>query len=737
MLPAVDFPDSNEYRTGSRNEPIGFFLEALPCSQKFDLLLGYFSSAAISILSIGFAQFLYQGGVVRMILNHILSNQDQKIIDQGINSSPSEYDFSIQDYQKVKATLDEYGQHFFECLAWLIAEKKIQLKLIKPKGTKGIAHYKSGVFSDANGNKVKFKSSCNFTAFGLTENLEELSIKRSWTTKSEAAAVKEQDFYFQEIWTEEADFVEYLEVKDLQDLLERDFGGKSIDELLIDEKKLIDRKKKVLSNYHVKQILERLEEKANRFSSKLVFEPSFPYDTPRPYQDEAYENWKKKGFKGIFAMATGTGKTLTALNAVLGEYKKSGSYRAVVVVPTIELVIQWVDEIKGFNYSNIIKVSSQNPEWRTDLRMVTALAGTDSNYSFFIVTTYRSFTQRRFQRALSKLPENTIFIADEAHNLGAKSVVSLLEEFPLKKRIGLSATPERVYDEEGTKEVARFFEEKEQHTFEFSMEKAMEAGYLCKYRYYPILVELTEPELEQYIAISAKLSKFFGNESDDAKEAMEKLLLQRKQIIHKANNKLSAFDDLVKDLHEKDELDYTLVYAPEGYFKDLFTDLESLGSLNTEENRICDIYASRIREIAPEVTVSLFNAATSDRDFVLNSFSDGKIDILVSMKCLDEGVDVPKTLQAIFCASTGNPRQFIQRRGRILRTSEAKHLAVIYDMVVVPSAHSRVGNYQTEKRLIENELKRVYEFADLAINQMEALDRIRPVLDLYDIYEKI
>lgn len=737
MLETIEFPASNEYRTGSSNEPIAFFLEVLPKSIRFDLLLGYFSSSAINLLSVGFAQFLYNGGTVRMVTNHILSPNDKRAVAEGLQASPSQYEFSIADYERIKMTLDEYGRHFFRCLAWLFASKKIEILIVKPRGARGIAHYKSGVFYDKAGKAVKFKSSCNFTAYGLLENLEELEVKRSWGSKAEEMAVQEYEQYFSSIWNKEASFVEYLTTNDVEHAIIKDFGDRSIEELMVDEQKLLRKKRQILGNYQVRMIIDRLEQEMENRVTAYVKEPFFPYEKPRAYQDEAYVNWKEKGYKGIFAMATGTGKTLTALNCVLREFKKRGSYRAVVIVPTIELVNQWVEEIEGFNFRNIIRVSSQNKNWREDIQMVTVLPSTEENYSFFVVTTYRSFTHRRFQKTMHKFPKDTILIADEAHNLGSNSILSLLEDFPITKRIGLSATPERIYDEEGTKEVDRFFEDQPPYTFEYSMAKALESGFLSKYRYYPILVELTPEEIEKYTEISASLAKFFGSDSEESKVTMEKLLLLRKQIIHKASNKLSAFDDLIKWLKEENKLNYTLVYAPEGYFDDLFDDSESLGSFDKEEHKICEFYANRIRRISPETKISLFHAGTKDRAFILDRFAQSDLDVLVSMKCLDEGVDVPRTEQAIFCASTGNPRQFVQRRGRILRKSPEKHLATIYDMVVVPSKSRRVGNYNTEKRLIENELKRVYEFAGLAINQMEALERVQPVLDLYDIDKQI
>lgn len=729
MLRKTTYPESSEYRSGTPNEPINFFLEALSNSNSFDLLLGYFSSSAINVLATGFATFIHNGGKVRIVANHILSSRDKEAIIKGNEVQEDHFSYGLRDYQKIINSLNEYGIHFFNCLSWLISSKRIEMKIVRPKGSKGISHYKSGIFHDTKGDKVKFKSSCNFTAFGLLENLEELEVKKSWNTPSDEAAVSEYQDYFNNIFNQKADFVEYLSFNEIEEAILNNFGNKNIQELLVDEKKLIEKRKLIFENEKTRIILEKLQKQIE----SLLDLPIFPFPKPRRYQEEAYDNWQKNKYKGIFAMATGTGKTLTALNCVLKEFNKSHNYRALILVPTIELVNQWKEEIQRFKFKNIISVSSSNPNWRNDLKRINSLSKSDANYSFLVITTYRSFTSPRFQRAMQDLPSDTIFIADEAHNCGSPLVLSLLDNVPLIKRIGLSATPERIYDIEGAKEVDRFFDDTRPYVYEFPMEKALDLDFLCKYYYYPILVPLTHGELERYVDISVRLGRCFGSNKDEINDAAKKLLLIRKQIIHKATNKLSTYDELILRLSQDNKLKNTLIYAPEGYFNELFSERESLDHLNIEENRICDIYSSRIRSLAPTTKVALFNGSSKNRNFVLDQFTNEDIDVLVSMKCLDEGVDVPRTEQAIFCASTGNPRQFIQRRGRILRNHDNKDFAIIYDLVVIPSISEIVGDENVERKLIENELRRVQEFANLAINRHEALDEFQNIISMYNI----
>jgi len=726
----IKYPKGGTYRSNKLGfEPIDFFLDLLPESKKFDLLLGYFSSTAIRTISKGFALFLFNGGEMRMVTNHIYASDDKQALLLAERSKPEHFEFNLTDYEKIKSSLDDVGTHFFNCLAWLITKKKLQIQIIKPNDTLGIAHYKSGLFDDYE-NKVSFSGSCNFTYSGLVLNREDITIKKSFTgNEDDLYAIDEFQKEFDIIFSGKSKDLNYIRFAEIEESVQRDFGNKDIYELLEQERTIV-------KNMYGQNLSDKIKEKLRMLDTKIkniIDEPRFPYEFPRDYQIKAYEAWKRNNYKGIFAMATGTGKTLTSLNCVLEEYRLSGSYQAIILVPTKELVNQWKTEIKEFNFRNIVIASSVNGNWRNDLRRLAFLSKSESDYSFFVVTTYNTFATPGFQRILKNLPEQTILIADEAHNLGSPSRLKWLEDFSLNRRIGLSATPERIYDEEGSDELDLFFNASRPYTYEFPMKKALEEGYLCDYNYYPILIELQENELEAYVELSKKLSKLINSEDKEIKESAKRLLLLRKQIIHKASNKIVYFKNIIRELSDNNSFKHTLVYAPEGYFNDSDINANSFVDLNPDENRICEYYASSVREVSPETKIALFNGSTPNRDFIINEFTKENIDVLVSMKCLDEGVDVPRTETAIFCASTGNPRQFIQRRGRILRTHKDKDVANIYDLVVVPSKTQIMGNRRTAKQLVENELRRVYEFAHLAKNKYQAIGSMKSIFSIYGI----
>jgi superfamily II DNA or RNA helicase len=732
MLNDIEWSDDRAYRSGSENEALQFYLESLVNSNELDLLLGFFSSSAINVLSLGFASFLYNGGNVRMIINNVLSQEDKDAIEAGITKNVNTTIIDLNDIKSVKQTLDEYGRHFFECLSWLISNDRIQIIIIKPKTGKGISHYKSGVFRDGT-NQVGFKASCNFTAYGLLENLEELDAFLSWENGRSNKWIQGQTRYFEDIFNGTASFVEYMDITAVKVAIKDEFGDKSINELIIQENDLISSKRKNTPNPKLNKLLKKI----NNELENLFKEPRFPFPSgARSYQTDAYNSWISNGHKGIFAMATGTGKTITSLNCVLEEYRKSSNkfYHALILVPTITLVNQWEKEARAFNFQEVYKISSK-VDWVGE---VTTLVATAKRIpvSFILISTYASFVKSKFQNLIKDLPSDTIFIADEGHNLASPGVARLIKDFKLTKRIGLSATPKRIYDPEGTAEMELFFDDTEPYTYSFSMERAIKEGVLCKYYYYPHIIQLTEEEMAEYVEISLQLSKLykFGEPDQSKKEIIERLLLKRKRIIHKAQNKLiEARQILQSRFQEKGDLKYTFIYVPEG---ETFEITEDETETVVENVRLINQYTRETGSISEKILVNQFISGIADRDEILRQFQNGDIDVIASMKCLDEGVDIPRAETAIFCSSTGNPRQFIQRRGRILRKHPQKDYAVIFDLVVIPDYDHEIegsDTYLIEKSLVKKELERVMYFASLSKNPFYTEDVFRDVCNHYNL----
>ena len=748
----IIWPPSRRFKTRSAWEPVGFFSECLCNATNFDLMLGFFSSSAISILSDGFATFLHNGGKMRLIINDILTEADKSAIEKGEGTSFVET-FDLSNLEALRDTLSERDRHFFECLAWLIRNNKIDIKIIAPISGEGIAHTKCGVFSDGI-SKVAFDGSVNFSKTALIDNKESLTASCSWDGEIELAKIRDIEREFAVTFDEKDETVKYLDAKDIQTRITDTFQDKELQELLNDEYRILCGQSKEKLPVSVSMALEKAKEKVSKAIEKYqateqtteqVDGPHFPYPSgPREYQITAFNNWKANGQKGLFAMATGTGKTITSLNCLYEIYKHSGYYKALILVPTVTLVDQWEIECKKFNFGNIVKVCSKNHSWKNDIDRLKATEALqrDNKLSYIIISTYASYGKTAVFQDLNEFSKKQLLlIADEAHNMGAPNILNKLIGIPYLRRIGLSATPDRQYDDSGNKKIREFFGAEEEYTYEYSMEEAIRKGVLCEYRYYPHIVRLTDAEMEEYQKISLRLAKMYNFSKgtfDKDDDILTMLLIKRKRIIHKAIKKIDAFKQIINDrIAEKGDLRYTLVYVPEGNFPDTYA-ADTYGSVDVikddpESEHLIDEYTQAIREAGERITVKQFTSQSSDREETLKKFASGDLQVLTSMKCLDEGVDVPRSELAIFCASTGNPRQFIQRRGRILRTHPDKKEAIIHDLIVIPEVNPTTDSYKMERNLVMAELTRVKNFALLSKNVDDTVQELEHTLDYYNL----
>lgn len=741
MLYEVEWANDGTYRPGDVNSPEKFFNDCLVNSKEFDLQLGYFSSATISVLADGFASFISNGGKMRLVINQIVSEEDKGAIQKGITGKGIIECFDLTNFNELRNTFDEYQKQFFECLAFLIYNKRIEIRIIRPRNKRGIAHTKSGQFRDGD-STTSFTGSANFTINGLFNNLEEIKIDRSDSIDMMVQMrIKSQRADFESIMNRSKKNIEYLSPDNLISAIKANYGDKTIEELLNVEQKLRKVKK------------ERALRKVSTLSSidGIIVEdttPQFPYSSgPRDYQKLAFENWKNNRQRGLFAMATGTGKTITSLNCLLEIYKRKGYYKAIILAPTITLVDQWEKECRKFKFSNIIKVFSKNPNWREDVKRIHSnekyKINADVEESYIIISTYASYSKAAIFELLNSFDkQRVLLIADECHNMASGSLVKRLKEIPYLRRIGLSATPERQFDEEGNSRLRKFYGAEEHYTYEYSMEEAIDKGVLCRYKYFPHVVRLTEEEMQQYIKLSEKISKYYNYDTgtfENKDDILKRLLLARKRIIHKAFNKLQIFRDIIqKQYEENGNLKYTLVYVPEGNRPDYLPgndDFDKTDEIadDSDAEHLINQFTLAVAEIDEKITVRKFVSGQSDRENILVDFAEGRVQVLTSMKCLDEGVDVPRSELAIFCSSTGNPRQFIQRRGRVLRTHPDKSLAILHDLIVVPEVMHTANSFKMEQSLFKGELLRVRNFALLSENPSYSEVELREVLDYYEL----
>lgn len=437
----------------------------------------------------------------------------------------------------------------------------------------------------------------------------------------------------------------------------------------------------------------------------------------RPYQQDAIQSWGQNGAKGVLQMATGTGKTVTALMAATTIADRlDGKLGLIIAVPYQHLVDQWRDDVQDFGV-NPVRAYESRATWQDRFEGEVAEFNRGFRDGFVVITTHDTFTSDAFQRILTRVNRDEVMlIGDEVHHLGATHYRQRLPE-TIPMRLGLSATPQRFYDDEGSDALFDYFGE---IVFEYTLQEAIRNGSLCEYYYIPHVVELTPDEETEYLELSRKISRLiqqYGGNIGDAESnehsGLKFALFERARLIGSAENKLKRLTEL---LHDQGEIRHTLVYCGDGTVE---------GSVGDRTERHVDAALAALRKLGIHAKRFTADEKRDEREELLSAFDEGDVEALVAIRCLDEGVDVPATRTAYVLASSSNPRQFVQRRGRILRTHPGKQHAVIHDFVVAPPSEIRDADddderFKTERRLVRQELTRVNLFGEAARNHPDA-----------------
>lgn len=434
----------------------------------------------------------------------------------------------------------------------------------------------------------------------------------------------------------------------------------------------------------------------------------------REYQVLASEAWRNNGYKGIYAMATGTGKTITSIFS-LCQLQELENVFTIIVCPYNHLVLQWTELLRSFN-ANPIMCNSMALDWKDRLQSEVDSFNYNRSTNPIVVMSNSSFVLDYSQSVLSTIIGKKLLIADEVHNFGAEKISTVLNE-SYEYRLGLSATPQRYFDQDGTAAIYKFFKK---DVFIFTLEEAIKQGFLTKYYYYPIKVYLTSKEYSEYIRLTNIIASI---SSKKEKSKAEILLAKRARIVQSAQGKLDALDSLVLSMNESERAN-TLVYC---------------GSTKKENesqiNMVCDLLGNKLGIIIGKYT---FDEAAINKRRIIDYFKKGEIyKMVVAIKCLDEGIDIPRVDKAIIMASSSNNKEYVQRRGRILRKFEGKDLSIIYDFVVVPPKHRSI--FRPDKvtiSLISKEFERVKEYSQLAENSTISDEFIGMVRDEFNINEE-
>ena len=457
----------------------------------------------------------------------------------------------------------------------------------------------------------------------------------------------------------------------------------------------------------------KLKETSSNYQYSNLGIPTFPNDLQlRTYQHQAVASWLENKGRGTLKMATGSGKTIIALAIAWELYRQIGLQALIVVCPYRHLVTQWSRECERFNLKPIIAMTRVD-RWQGELS--NQLYNLSITQSFLtVITTNSTLISEGFQSQLKYFPAKTLIVGDEAHNLGSTRIEASLPR-NIGLRLALSATPERQYDELGTEALLDYFGAIIQP--EFTLKDAIERGALVRYLYYPVLVELTASEAADYAKLTQRIGWSLNkNPSFQDNDTLTSLLTKRSRLIATAANKLTCLRELMVS---RLNTSHTLFYCGDGSLED--------------DTRQIDAVAHLLgKELGYRINTYTTDTSVAERERLRRQFESGELQGLVAIRCLDEGIDIPAIQTAVILASSSNPRQFIQRRGRILRPHPGKQQATLFDTIVVPPNLDR-ETWEVERNLLRKEILRFITFAELADNSDEAIARLLELQERYEL----
>lgn len=724
----TEFEIKQTYRTPD-NIVDEFYTPLLSNAVSYDRAVGFFSSSVLLELSKGLINLIYNNGKMRLITSPRLKEDDINAIERGYSERDVINNVLLRDWKEPKNNNDVERLNF---LANLISDGYLDIKIAFKRY--GLYHEKIGILTDREGNSIAFTGSLNESAQAMNLNFESIDTFTSWH-EPERVKIKKQ--YFENTWSNLESALEVIEFpKVLKEKLES-YKTTGFDEACkIIEQIETSEKRGNIKNSHFAQITDKYI-KPETIDEIKPNTPKIPelnenFHGLHDYQNDAINTWTEKGYRGIFDMATGTGKTFTGLGAITRLYNDLGGRLGVVICcPQIHLVDQWVEDIEKFNIEPIIGYgNSPQMNWKIRLKDAVSIFTRTKGPKFFcFISTNDTFKSKDVQEQIKKLGKNCLFVVDEAHNFGAESSSKVLPDF--EYRLALSATLDRHGDAVGTKCLYDYFGEK---CIEYTLARAIKEEKLTKYYYYPHIITLTADELEEYRKISLELKKYYTPDGITMCEAAKKKLIKRARILASAKNKISKLRELMVDARDKYNL---LIYCGDS----VVSEAEYNDSIVFGEKQISLVCKILGFEMNMDIKKFTSQETREERQKIKEGFINKDYQAIVAIKCLDEGVNIPSIETAYILASTTNPKQYIQRRGRVLRKFPGKEFSYIHDFIVLPCEIESLYNYSNEEfkiesGLIKRELKRMIEFAELAENSSTLYrEYIDPLSELFNLSE--
>lgn len=685
-----------------------FYIPALSSSVAYDRAVGFFSASMLSYAAQGLSAFIDNEGQMRLIFGGEIQEEDERRIKEGYELRELTQRLGKQFIETIEGVDDPLFYRRLEVLSWLIAAGRLDIKVALKR--KGMYHEKIGIFTDADSNKVVFQGSANETTHALLPdfNFESINVFKCWREDLEEYFVPYL-VGFENLWQNKSPQTLVLE-----------FPEAAKEQLI----KIAKRAPKLFTTKIETNLWEKYRTKEKDVAG-IQEAPAIPSTFNgeefeiKPHQKHALEAWKSNGLQGIMALATGAGKTITA---VYGSVKVFEAFRKLflaIAVPYQNLADQWVGVLREFNIVPI-RCYANSAEWLSRLSEYVALYQSGACRFVCLVVVNRTLQSEKFQNLIQQVSgDNFLFIGDECHHHGSQGLATSLPQ-EAKWRLGLSATPEHYIDQSATERIANYYGP---IVSTYTLEEALHDSVLTPYRYHVVITDLTEDETEEYRQLSEQIALVAarnGDVVDGDDEQLKFLLFRRARLLGRARNKLAELKRLLSNKHSSP---FTLFYCGDGSTED-----EDSGDLI----RQVEAASSVLYDLGWKTSHFTSQESRQERQIILDHFRLGIIDALVAIRCLDEGIDVPACRTAYIMASSRNPKQFIQRRGRILRRSFGKEYAEIYDFVVKIPEHLAEGN-QYERKLVSGELERVAEFTRLATNSAEAIQELLPLLRQYDL----
>ncbi len=683
-----------------------FYIKALGTSVEYCRIAGFFSSTSLAVAARGVRGLIENQGKMKLIVSPRLSKEDADIITKATISPEKILGKNM--LHEIEEIEDLVDKDHVAALGWLMAKGILEIRVAlvyddagelfdyEKAREKGLFHIKVGVIKDTKGDVISFSGSINETASGWVKNIEEFKVFKMWEAGQQKYCMDDIE-KFNIYWNDNSKNVKTFKMPE------------------VIRKKIIEITPKDINDIKCLRKSRTIQKKDEVNKNELNL-----FD----YQKEAVETWERNNCRTIFEMATGTGKTRAAIGCMVNALKKNKRMVFVIVCPQGTLSLQWKNEIEklGIELDDYIIAESTMSNWRKSLEKALLNVATGITENCIVYTTCDTFSGDDFIEIVTKNKHNMkyMIIGDEVHGLGAKMISrGLLNIYDL--RLGLSATPDRWFDEIGTKKIKDFFGYEK---FEFSIKDALvkinpltNRTYLTPYKYIPYFTTLTGDEIDDYNRLSKRIRKLFhkAKNDEDAADSLENLNFIRANIHKSALNKFTELENILDDW--EDEIRDTIIFV-------------TGQQMQTVINIMFDRHISSHKYTKDEgkKPAKKYNGMT-ERQYIISKFKSNDYQALLAIKCLDEGIDIPSAENAILLASSTNPREYIQRIGRIIRRYPGKEEATLYDIIIVPDykrLHPELRNL--EKRIFEKEMVRIFEIADNAVNSSEVTKKVFSIL---------